>query len=474
MRHFPLFTDLRGQPCLLVGGGEVAARKARQLLAADALVTVVAPNIGTELAAAVADNCLLHIPQRFEPGLVKDHLLIIAATSDRNVNRQVADAAAAAQRFCNVVDDAELSSFVMPAVIDRAPVTIAISTGGTSPILARLLRQQIEDWLPARIGKLARWTGQWRSAVKRRITDQNARLHFWENIVDGPAADALLAGDVERANETLDQELHTRKDGTTHGQAWLVGAGPGNPELITRRGAALLRRADVVLFDRLVSPQIVALARRDAKLIKVGKSPRGASTTQKDINDQLIWFVSQGLRVCRLKGGDPFIFGRGGEEIEALARAGLPYEVVPGITAAAGCAAAAAIPLTHRETASAVTFVTGHDAGIGGADWASLAASRQTLAIYMSVGRLAPICATLIEHGRAPGTPAAIVENGTSDEQRIVGGTLRTIADLAAEQHIAAPAILIVGDVVALADTLRWREDDDTRPAHTEVASVAK
>jgi uroporphyrin-III C-methyltransferase/precorrin-2 dehydrogenase/sirohydrochlorin ferrochelatase len=469
MRPFPLFATLQGQPCLLVGGGLVAARKARQLLAADAVVTVVAPELCTELSAAVADGRLQHDRQRFIPESIANHLLVIAATSDRAVNREVASAAAEARRLCNVVDDPELSSFIMPAVIDRAPLMIAISTGGASPVLARLLRERIEDWLPTRIGELVRWSGQWRAAVKNRIHDQVSRLRFWERLLDGPVADAVLNGRIEYADREFERELNHPDTipgtDTEIGEAWLVGAGPGNPDLLTRRGTELLRRADAVLYDRLVSPDILALVRRDARLIPVGKSPHGPSTNQQDINELLVQLVSQGLRVCRLKGGDPLIFGRGGEEIEALTRAGLPVEVVPGITAAAGCAAAAKIPLTHRDASSAVTFVTGHDAGDGGTDWPALAASRQTLAIYMSVARLKTICDRLTENGRSPNTPAAIVENGTTKAQRIVAGTLETIADQAAECHIAAPAILMVGDVVALAGTLQ---------NHQEIAAQTK
>ncbi len=460
MRHFPLFANLQGQNCLLVGGGAVAARKARQLLAAGAVVTVVAPELGTELKASVGNEQLHHIQQCFTAELIADHLLIIAATSSRTVNQQVANAAASARRLCNVVDDPELSSFIMPAIIDRSPLLIAISTGGASPILARLLRQRIEDWLPARIARLVRWSGQWRTVVKRRITDQRVRLRFWERLLDGPVADAVLNGHVEHANQTLNRKLHASETARPYGEAWLVGAGPGNPELMTLRGVELLRRADAVLYDRLVSPAILALARRDAQLIPVGKAPHGHSTNQQDINKLLVRLVRKGLRVCRLKGGDPFIFGRGGEEFGALAAARLPVEVVPGITAAAGCAAATSIPLTHRGIAGAVTFVAGQDAAQGrSVDWASLSAGNQTLAIYMSVARLEQTCNRLMKNGRSPETPAAIIENGTTENQRKIAGTLNTIAARAVEHAIAAPAMLIVGEVVALADTLKWSEE---------------
>ncbi len=468
MRHFPLFASLQGRPCLLVGGGAVAARKSRQLLAAGAQVTVVAPRLDAELAAAVTSHRIRHWPRQFTPELIGTHWLIVAATGNRAVNEQVAIAATEALRFCNVVDDPELSSFIMPAVVDRSPIVIAVSTGGAAPVLARLLRQRIEDWLPARIDRLARWAGRRRITVKHRITDQLARLRFWENVLDGAAADALLNNDIERANRALDAEIEAAGNGAPPGVAWLVGAGPGDPGLLTRRGAELLRRADVVLYDRLVSPAIIALARRDTELIAVGKSPGGPSTSQQEIDATLVRLVGAGRRVCRLKGGDPFIFGRGGEEIAALARAGLTWEVVPGITAAAGCAAAAGIPLTHRGVAGAVTLVTGHAAAGGpedSADWAALGAGQQTLAIYMGVTRLEKICTRLVEFGRAPATPVAIVENGTTTAQRIIGGTLDTIVAHAANQQVTAPALLIVGDVVALADTLHWQTQHEKTTA---------
>jgi len=461
MRHFPLFANLHGQSCLLVGGGAVAARKARELLKAGAVVTIVAPALGPALTAALDHERLHHDRRPFTADSIAGHLLVIAATSSRAVNCRVAAAAAGAKRLCNVVDDPELSSFIMPAVVDRSPLMIAISTGGAAPILARLLREHIEDWLPARIGRLARWAGQWRGAVKRRITGQTLRLRFWERMLDGPVAEAVLNGHVERANQALDRELNDTDAHVTHGEAWLVGAGPGDPGLLTRRGAELLRRADAVVHDRLASPAILALARRDAQLIPVGKSPLGPSANQQDINDLLVRLVRKGLRVCRLKGGDPLIFGRGGEEIGALARAGLPVEVVPGITATTGCAAAASIPLTYRGISGAVTLVTGHDAGDNSLDWAALATGRQTLAIYMGVSRLELICARLIRNGRPSDTPAAIIENGTIETQRIVRGTLATIADRARAVGIAAPAMLIAGDVVTLADTLPWSGEEE-------------
>ena len=464
MRSLPIFVQLQGQPCLLVGGGEIAARKARTLRNSGADITVVAPALGDELSAVVSEGEIRYINSRFAPEHLDRHLLVVAATGDRQVNQQVADAAAAACRLCNVVDDPELCSFTLPAIVDRAPLTIAIGTEGTSPVLARLLRERIEDWLPDRIGRLLSWSGRWRRTVAERIGSLTERRKFWEQVLDGSIADAVLNNREQDADRAVERALAADHAAAAPGEAWLVGAGPGDPGLLTRRATEVMRRADVILYDRLVSAEVLALGRRDARLIAVGKAPQGPSVPQNEINELLVALVGQGLRVCRLKGGDPFIFGRGGEEAAALRSAGYQVEVVPGITAAIGCAAAAQIPLTHRDTASAVTMVTGHDAGETGADWPALAAGRQTLAMYMSVGRLPVLSQQLIEHGRAAQTPAAIIENGTYDEQRIVTGTLETIADVAREQRIAAPALLIVGDVVAQAGTLQPTKKDQRRP----------
>ncbi|MDH3977882.1 MAG: siroheme synthase CysG [Gammaproteobacteria bacterium] len=472
MEYLPLFAKLTDEPCLVIGGGEIAARKIRQLQRAGARITVVAPELNAELRAAVDSGLYAYIEQEFSEALIGDHLLLTAATGDRAVNQRVASAASAARRLCNVVDDRELSTFIMPSVIDRSPIVVAVSSGGHSPILARMLRQRIEDWLPERIGELASWAGKWRSTAHQKILGHASRLRFWESTLDGAAADAVLDGNVDRANRLMTQTINGAPSATEPGEAWLIGAGPGDPGLITRRGIELLRRADAVLYDRLVSAEVIELARRDASMIPVGKQPGGPSTTQSDINEQLVTLVQQGKRVCRLKGGDPFIFGRGGEEIAALNAAGLPYQVIPGITAAAGCAASLAIPLTQRKVSSAVTFVTGHGADQPddpGPDWPMLAASQHTLVIYMGVARISEACARLIRHGRPATTPAAIVENGTTEQQRVIGGTLATLPDRASDNNVQAPALVIIGDVVALAGTMQWTDNtnDPNVSAHT-------
>lgn len=462
MNHLPLFANLAQQPCLVVGGGEVAARKVDRLLKAGARVTINAPELGAKLQARVAAGSVRYQAGEFDPALLAGQLLVIAATSERETNRSVAAAAAARRCLCNVVDDGELSSFIMPSVIDRSPVLIAISSNGTAPVLSRLLRQRIEDWLPSRIGALASWAGSWRERVRTRLHTHTERAHFWQDALDGQPAELLLGGNPTAADAAMATALDTSAAATagrhTHGIAWLVGAGPGDPGLITRRGLQLLQRADVVMHDRLVPDDILEFARRDAQLVPVGKHPHGPSTSQAKINAQLVERVRRGERVCRLKGGDPYIFGRGAEEVAALVAAGLPYQVIPGVTAANGCAAAAGIPLTHREISGAVTIVTGHsaDGQQDDTNWAALARCRHTLVVYMSVRRLVEISALLIELGRAPDTPAAIIENGTTERQRIIGGRLDEMGRLAAEAGVQPPALLIIGNVIDVADKLDW------------------
>jgi len=472
MTHFPLFADLSNQPCLVVGGGAVAARKVDRLLKAGAVVTVNAPRLGAALANRRVAGEIHHVAGEFDPELVTTNILVIAATSDAAANRRVADASARALRLCNIVDDGELSTCILPAVVNRAPIVVAVGSGGQSPVLARRLRQEIETWLPARIGDLAGWAGSWRAAVSNRIRTHAGRLRFWEAVFDGAPAHDLLAGDRNAADERM-REWLTRTD-TAPGQkgvAWLVGAGPGDPGLMTQRGLQLLQAADVVLHDRLVPPAILDYARRDAQLISVGKSPDGPSTEQEFINRKLVELVAAGYRVCRLKGGDPFVFGRGAEELAALATAGFPYEVVPGITAANGCAAAAGVPLTCRALSSAVTLVTAHRARDEDPDWSLLARGSHTLVIYMGVARLAEISGDLVRLGRSPQTPAALIENGTTDRQRIVGGQLCDIAARAAAVKSRSPALLLIGDVVDAADKIGWMTGAETGRAPEAIAS---
>lgn len=457
MTHLPLFADLNDQPCLVVGGGDVAARKTARLLKASARVTVNSPKLNRDLAGRAAAGEIVHVPGKFDARLVAEHLLIVAATANPAINRRVAAEADRAMRLCNVVDDGKLSSFIMPSIVDRPPLTIAIGTGGASPVLARRLRQQIEAWLPDRIGDLAAWAGSWREAIGQHVRTHTGRLRLWERAFDGAPARAFLAGDRGGADREMQELLQAGSDDAAQtGVAWIVGAGPGDPGLLTRRGMQLLQAADVVLHDRLVPQELLEFARRDAQLISVGKSPGGPADSQRHINERLVDLVRAGNRVCRLKGGDPFIFGRGAEEIAAVSAAGHSYEVVPGITAANGAGAAAGIPLTHREFSSAVTLVTAHRADDRDPDWPLLARSRHTLVIYMGMRRLAELRRRLIRLGRPADTPAALIENGTTDRQRVIGGRLGNIAHLAMKAGIRSPALLIVGDVVEVADKLDW------------------
>jgi uroporphyrin-III C-methyltransferase/precorrin-2 dehydrogenase/sirohydrochlorin ferrochelatase len=462
MDAFPLFARLDGQPCLVVGGGTVADRKVRQLLKAGATVTVNAPALNSALTDLAATGRIRHLPDPFDPAMVEDYLLLIAATSDPEINRRVADSARRLMRLCNVVDDGDASSFIMPSVIDRSPILIAVSSSGRSPVVARMLRQKIEAWLPTRIGELAAWAGKWRDAVGKRLSTHAEKLRFWQQLLDGPVAERVLAGDTSKADQEMTRALAGAPTTTRTGEAWIVGAGPGAADLITLRGLQFLQRADIVIHDRLIDAELLALARRDAELIDMGKQPGGPAATQADINRTLVEQVRNGQHVCRLKGGDPFIFGRGGEEIAALAQAGLPYQVVPGITAASGCAAAAGIPLTHRDVARAVTFVTGHDSGTpttdAGLDWPRLASGNHTLVFYMGVGQLESIQTKLMENGLSAETPIAIVEHGTTPDQRIIAGTLGNIVVRAANAQITSPAIIIVGQVVQQADPSAYQD----------------
>lgn len=467
MQYLPIFASVSGQPCLVVGGGAVAARKVRMLLEAGARVTVNAPTLSEELRAELEAGRIDLVPGTFDPGLVPSRLLIIAATDDRAVNHAVAASARAALRLCNVVDDPAASSYISPAIVDRSPLVIAVSSGGQAPVLARLVRQRLERWLPAGLGALAAWAGNWRERVKAALPDVTDRRRLWEDVLGGVldartgAAQELIDGRPAAADEALHRRLATGNDAPAPGEAWLVGAGPGDPDLITIGGLHSLQHADVVLHDRLVSPALLAFARRDAELIDVGKTGGGTSTSQDHINELLVSRVQAGQRVCRLKGGDPYVFGRGSEEALALATAGLRFRVIPGVTAASGCGAYAGIPLTHRHTAHAVTFVTAHlGTDAGEPDWQNLAAlgrsGGHTLVVYMAGRRLAAVSGALVQHGQPAGTPAALVMAGTAMTQRVVTGTLGDIAALAAAAGVSSPAILYVGAVVALRDQLEW------------------
>jgi uroporphyrin-III C-methyltransferase/precorrin-2 dehydrogenase/sirohydrochlorin ferrochelatase len=453
--YFPAFLDLGGRACLLVGAGEVAHRKARLLLAAGARLTVVAPQACPQIETLAAAGRLRLLRRRFAPADVTGNWLVVCAAGASAVRRSVRAAAETARVFCNCVDDVAASSYITPAVVDRGAIVVAVSSGGTAPVLARRIRARIEALLPAGIGQLAALAGRWRRKITERIPDAAARRRFWERLFDSRVADELRCGRPEAAERRI-EALLDRGDAPApeRGMALLVGAGPGAAGLLTLDGLDALQTADVVLHDRLVAPEILALARRDAECIAVGKAPGETTNTQDRINAMLTRLVGEGKRVCRLKGGDPLIFGRGGEEIEALAAAGLPFRVVPGVTAAAGCAAYAGIPLTHRDVAQSVVLLTAHGKdSVDRLDWASLARERQTLAVYMGVRRFPELMRQLIAHGRGADTPVAIVENGTTPRQRVVRGNLGQLALLAEAHRIESPAMLIIGEVARIEAT---------------------
>jgi uroporphyrin-III C-methyltransferase / precorrin-2 dehydrogenase / sirohydrochlorin ferrochelatase len=458
LKYFPVFFDLRGQKVLIVGGGEVALRKISLLERTGASITVVAPDIAPELMSRAAAGKVKLFIREFSPEDLQGARLVIVATSRRAVNRWIASLSESRNIPVNVVDDAESSRFIVPAIIDRDPVLVAVSTGGASPVLARRLRERLEALIPAGIGELASWLRTLRDASRRKLRQGGARRRFFEAIVDGPAARRFIAGDIEGATRIARRLLAaTSAAPRASGEVTLVGAGPGDPELLTLKGLRALQDADVILHDRLVPPAVLDLARRDAQRICVGKAAGNIGSTQQEINALLIEHANQGKRVVRLKGGDPFVFGRGGEELQALAAARINFSVVPGITAALGAAAYAGIPLTHREHAHSVTFVTGHGQGHGPEpDWRALAMPGATAVFYMGLARLDRIVEMLLANG-APGTrPAGIVAQGTASDQRVVTATLATIRSVAAGANLQAPALLIVGDVVGLHSSLAW------------------
>ena len=453
MQIFPLFLSLQDRRVLVVGGTEAAARKVELLLSAGAQVTLIADAVVGEIAQLIGEARISWAGRAFYDEDLVGMSLVIVASDDEALQARVSQAA---QQRCvpvNVVDRPRLSSFIMPAIVDRSPITIAISTGGAAPALARRLRAEIERSLPAAIGRLARFAEIFREQVRRTLVVPRARRRFWDRVFEGRAGELALAGDEIAARRELIRLLDgARSEGPSTGMVHLVGAGPGDPDLLTLKAHRLLQRADVVVYDRLVSADVLALARRDAERVDVGKSRANHCMPQAEINDRLVALARAGKSVVRLKGGDPFVFGRGGEEVEALVKAGVAVEVVPGVTAALGCAASAGIPLTHRDHAQACVFVTGHlKDGTVDLDWQMLARPRQTVVIYMGAEALAVIASQLIAHGLPAATPVALIENGTTDRERRVVGTLATIERQAMRAHLQGPTLCMVGKVVGLA-----------------------
>jgi uroporphyrin-III C-methyltransferase/precorrin-2 dehydrogenase/sirohydrochlorin ferrochelatase len=457
MQYFPVFFDLNDKRCLVVGGGDVAARKVSLLHRAGARVLVVSPELCESLRNRLANGEIEHAARNFEDDDLRACALVVAATDDEAVNRHISELAKDRCLPVNVVDQPEHCSFIVPSIIDRSPVQVAVSTGGASPVLARLLRARLETLIPAAYGRLASLMNEFRGKVKSALADESKRRRFWEDVAQGPIAEMIFAGKEEAAREAMHKAVDAAAVSEDRGEVYLVGAGPGDPDLLTFRALRLLQQADVIVYDRLVSQEILDMARRDADLVYVGKERDKHTLPQEDINLLLARVAKKGKRVLRLKGGDPFIFGRGGEEIETLMQEGVNFQIVPGITAAAGAASYAGIPLTHRDYAQSVTFVTGHlKDGTMNLNWPMLAQPHQTLVVYMGLLGVKTLCAKLVEHGRSADTPMALVQKATTREQKVVIGTLGTMPELVDKTRIKPPTLIIVGEVVSLHEKLSW------------------
>lgn len=476
MDYLPIFADLKQRPVLVVGGGDVAARKVSLLQRAGAEIRIVAQSLSPELEQQRQQGRVLWLGKTFDPQQLDDVFLAIAATDDNALNAAVFAEADKRRVLANVVDDQPRCSFIFPSIIDRSPLVVAVSSSGQTPVLARLLREKLEALLPASLGLMAQVAGRWRGQVKQRLASIGERRRFWENTFGGRFATLVANGQTAQAERQLEQDLHrfAAGDEGTQGEIALVGAGPGDVGLLTLRGLQVMQQADVVLYDHLVSGEILDLVRRDAERICVGKRAGAHSVIQEETNRLLVELAQQGKRVVRLKGGDPFIFGRGGEELQVAAAAGIPFQVVPGVTAAAGATAYAGIPLTHRDHAQSVTFITGHCRPDGdGLDWADLARARQTLAIYMGTMKAADISQRLIAHGRDAATPVAVISRGTRADQQVQIGTLEQLEYLA--QRAPLPALLVIGEVVELHHQIAWfghqsQTEGAARPAVVNLA----
>lgn len=460
MQQLPINLDIRDKRVVVTGGTTGAARKAGLCLRAGARVDVYAGELGADFHELSERPGLRHIARDLNSEDLAGAVLVFAANEDDAAERRVHALAKAAGVLVNVPDRADFCDFIMPAILDRDPLVIAISSAGASPILARVIKAKLETIFPAAYGQLAEFVGRFRHEVGERIGTAAGRLRFWEKLIDSPAADLALAGDLAAAEEELRAQIDAAVDEEAQprmGEVYVVGAGPGDPDLLTFKALRLIQRADVVLYDRLIGKGLLNLVRRDAERIYVGKLPQDHIMRQEEITRRLVELAKQGKRVLRLKGGDPFIFGRGGEEIEMLAAYGIPFQVVPGITAAAGCAAYAGIPLTHRDHAQACIFVTGHGKeGEVGVDWQTLIRPQQTVAIYMGLAQLAKLTGNFIANGADPALPTAVVDNGTRRNQRVVIGTLSDIAEKVQAADLQGPAVTIIGTVVTLHDKLAW------------------
>jgi len=458
MDYFPIFTKIKDRHCLVVGGGDIAVRKVHLLLKAGAAITVCAPEVCESLQQKADNNQLTIIHDVFKDEFIEDKWLVIAATNQRDINEHIAQLAEQKQLLVNVVDEPSLCTFIMPSIVDRSPIVVAISSGGKAPVLARLIRERLETLLPMHIARLAKISGEFRHRVKQVITKESLRRRYWEKLFgNGTLAGLLQKGQMQKAQDFMEANL---TEEIAQGEVALIGAGPGDPSLLTLRALQLMQQADVVLYDRLVSKEILDLVRRDADLMSVGKAAGNHEVEQSRTNQMLVEFAQQGKKVVRLKGGDSFIFGRGGEELEELVEAGVAFQVVPGITAASGCSAYAGIPLTHRDYAQSVTFVTGHRKADGQPlNWKALAIPNQTLVVYMGLLRATDIQSNLLINGRDANTPVALINKGTRHDQQVITGCLSELSQLGG--GLEGATLIIVGEVVELASKLSWFEPDN-------------
>jgi len=461
--RFAMFANIQDAQTLVVGGGPVALRKTQRLIDAGARVTIVALKCHDELIGLHA-NGQLHIkPKAFNKTDLNGMAIVVAATDDLNTNRQIAQVALANGIHVNVVNDPAAGNFIMPSVVERLPLRIAISSGGASPVLTRLLSSRIDAFIPKSFGSLASLTEKYRELVKAKVSGSRELRRFWEQQLGGRVGEMVLQGRTQQAQRALELAIEQYHATNASGEVYLVGAGPGDPDLLSFRALRLMQNVDVVFYDRLVSEAVLALVKPDAERIYVGKQRSNHAMQQAAINEQLIEHAKSGKRVLRLKGGDPFIFGRGGEEIEQLAEHGIAFQVVPGITAAAGCASYAGIPLTHRDYSQACLFITGHlkDNRVE-LNWPALVQPQQTVVIYMGLVGLSYIVEKLIEHGMASTMPIALISHGTTQQQRVISGTLDTIVNLVKISEVTAPTLTIIGDVVTLREKLKWFEPENS------------
>jgi uroporphyrin-III C-methyltransferase/precorrin-2 dehydrogenase/sirohydrochlorin ferrochelatase len=469
MDYLPLFHNLNNRRVLVIGGGEIALRKVRLVQEAGAIITIVAKDFCFDLLEmdavdkqqGIGNLELIRAPyQQQHVQAQPDTVLVIAATNDAQLNREVSQHAQAANMLANVVDDPGYSTVIFPSIVDRSPIQIAISSGGDAPVLVRLIRTQLESLFPAGMSKLAALAGRFREKVKAKFSNGADRKAFWEEVFNGPIAEQAYNNNIQTAERLLENKLDNSTEFKT-GEVYLIGGGPSDPDLLTFKALRLMQQADIVLYDRLVSKPVLNLVRRDATRIYVGKTAGDHPVTQDNINQKLVDYALEGHRVVRLKGGDPFIFGRGGEELEMLAEHGIPFQVVPGITAASGCASYAGIPLTHRDHAQSVRFIAGHHrSGKLDLNWPELIQPNQTLVFYMGLNGLEAICQQLQDHGLNATTPVALIEKGTSDRQRVFTGDLQTLPNIVRTADAKAPTLIIVGTVVSLHNKLAWFNQD--------------